>query len=295
MQAAIACAESLGPAEGAQLLARLQLLDTTVKAALASGSFPLALQLAEAAGAEELAAHVRLEHAAQLQAQGALAEAEQQFLLGGQPRAALRMWLGRQDWEAARRLCDEYYSPGLRSVLLAEAAAAAEAGDGLRAETLYLEAGRPDLAQQLHANDITTQATAVAHPLLRMQSAAAQLDLQTQESLLAAGSDSHRGKPGVLAAAEQAQAEGRWDEAIDAYLSVEQLPATGQEALIEVWGVAFGLAQSRRPGRLGEVAGQIGQRLCRLGQYDLAGELLLAAADIEVCPPLCPVVYYTCC
>jgi intraflagellar transport protein 172 len=284
-QLAYAWAESLGPAEAGPALAALQLLEAAVAGALAAGSYTCALELALAADAEELAAHVRQVHAGQLQGQERFEEAEQQWLLGGQPRAALRMWLGRGDCAAARKVCEQFYSPGLGTVLLAEATAAAEEGDSASAEALYLKAQRPDLAAQVRAGRSSRQEAAAQPPQVPMQGVHAALDLQTQQSLLAHGHAQEGAPdqaPDELAAAQRAHAEGRWDEAIDLYLAVDQLQAGGQEALIELWGAAVGLAQARRPGRAGQVAGQVGQRLCRLGQYELASELLLSAADRAV-------------
>lgn len=278
LQVAFDWAASMDPEAGAPLLARLHLLEAAVEAALAQENFAYALELASAAGDEQLAAGVHLQHAACLDRQGEPDQAERHFLLGGQPRVALRAWVQRGNWAAARRLCARFFAPGLQAVLLAEAQAAADEGDTATAEALYIKARRPDMVRQLHSRaggSATNRASGT--PPEAPQGQTRLLLPGTQD--YSVSSLSSRGASSQIAAAEQAQAEGRWDDAIDLYAALTQQQAGGQDAVIEAWGVAFGIAQRRRPGRLRQLTGQLGQQLGRLGQYELAGDLLLRAKD----------------
>lgn len=269
----------MGPEAGAPLLARLHLLEAAVEAALAQEHFAYALDLASTAGDGQLVASVHLQHAACLDRQGEPDQAEAHFLLGGRPRAALQAWLRRGDWAAARRLCARFFAPGLQAVLLAEAEAAAAGGDIASAEALYTEARRPDMVRQLrsHAGKGTRRAS-LSTPSDTLLGQAGLVPHGAHDNSTST-SVSSQDAPHQLAAAEQAQAEGRWDDAIDLYAAVTQQQAGGQDAVIEAWGIAFGIAQRRRPARLRQLTGQLGQQLGRLGQYELAGDMLLRAAD----------------
>ena len=54
-------------------------------------------------------------------------EAEREFLLAGQPREALDMWLYQKNWEAARQLCELHHRSGLHSVIEAQVRASCSA------------------------------------------------------------------------------------------------------------------------------------------------------------------------
>ena len=53
-------------------------------------------------------------------------------------------------------------------------------------------------------------------------------------------------------------------------------------SLLQMWGRALKIAETKMHARLAEVAATIGRRLQRLGQYEQAGELLLGAQDAKV-------------
>ncbi|BDA43673.1 probable intraflagellar transport protein 172 homolog [Coccomyxa sp. Obi] len=148
-QVAIAWASSCTPEEAVTILARLDLLEAAIDAALNANNFQHAFDVA-AAAVPALLPEVHLRHAIFLEDKGQCKDAEQEFLLAGQPKKAIDMWLHQKNWLAARRVCQAHHPSSLASVVEAQARSAQEEGDVAHAEALYLEIGQSELALEMH-------------------------------------------------------------------------------------------------------------------------------------------------
>ncbi|CAL8468379.1 g7919 [Coccomyxa elongata] len=280
-QVAMLWASSCSPEEAVTILARLDLLEAAIDAALYANNFQHAFDVA-AAAVPALLPEVHLRHAMFLEDKGQCKDAEQEFLLAGQPKEAIDMWLHQKNWLAARQVCQAHHPSGLDSVIEAQ-------NNTFQTRQLPFGCMGPTKGYKLdscfernqhsgkHVTMVSTgDVSAVPEDLTLQEVAQIKARLQP-ESVEAV----RQPKSALVTHAEALEAEGSWSKAIDAYLSVTQQHTHDQDRQIKMWGRALRIAETKKHARLAEVAAKIGRRLQRLGQYEQAGDLLLGAGDAK--------------
>eukprot|EP00798_Chlamydomonas_sp_ICE-L_P014195 gene14195-20165_t len=148
-QVAYAWAISLGGDEGAVLLKKLGLLDQAIDYAMESGAFAQAFELTRA-GAKAKLPEVHLKYAMFLEDEGRFAEAEAEFIAADKPKEAVDMYIHTQDWDAGMRVAEQYDPASVSDVLIAQARSATERQQYQVAESMYLQAKRPELALKMY-------------------------------------------------------------------------------------------------------------------------------------------------
>ena len=168
---AYAQALSLGSDQGMKLLHRLGLVETAIDFACEAGDWDRALDLASRAPysppaaapgqlqpsgqsvaaatareRERLVHGVSLKRAMKLEDQGQYSAAEQAFVQAERPREAIEMYLHLRDWAAAMRVAEGFDPASICDVLEAQGRAAVATGDTARAEQLFIDARKPELA-----------------------------------------------------------------------------------------------------------------------------------------------------
>ena len=146
---AYAWALSIGGAEGSKLLTRLGLIEQAIDYAIESGNFDHAFELATNSLKSKLP-EVHLKHALYLEDEEKFEEAKDEFIQAGKPREAIDMFIHQQDWNSATRVAESYEPSAMPDVLVAQARAAVSSNDFQRAETLFVQAKKPQLALKMY-------------------------------------------------------------------------------------------------------------------------------------------------
>ena len=271
---AYAWALSIGGAEGSKLLTRLGLIEQAVDYAVESGNFSHAFELAQNSLKSKLP-EVHLKHALFLEDEEKFDEAKDEFIKAGKPREAIDMYIHQQDWNSATLVANNYEPAAIPDVYIAQARAAQGTGDLNRAESLFIQAKKPQLALKMFQDAARWQdAIRVAkrhlpHKLAEVNEAYSRFSqsggaLSPQQNSMQTQQRNSGGRPGrrhgndgskdgtsdgssgvggsgqsqsdVLAAARTWEETGHWDRAVEAYLDVS-LENTGgnTHALAEIW------------------------------------------------------------
>ena len=142
---AYAWAVSLGGEAGSKLLTKLGLIEQAIDYAIESGSFDHAFELARNSLASKVA-EVHLKYALFLEDQEKYPEAEDEFIKAEKPKEAIDMYIHQADWTNAMRVAERYDPASISDVIAGQAKVAADQKDYTRAETLYINAKKPELA-----------------------------------------------------------------------------------------------------------------------------------------------------
>lgn len=145
LQVAYAWAVSLGGEAGAKLLTKFGLIEQAIDYATESGAFDQAFQLSRTSMKSKLP-DVHLKHAMFLEDEGRFKEAEEEFINAKKPKEAIDMYTHQKDWDNALRIADNYDPSSRGDVMLAKARSFVEKKDMRGAESLFIEAGKPDMA-----------------------------------------------------------------------------------------------------------------------------------------------------
>uniref|UniRef100_A0A914XG62 Anaphase-promoting complex subunit 4-like WD40 domain-containing protein n=1 Tax=Plectus sambesii TaxID=2011161 RepID=A0A914XG62_9BILA len=143
-QVAYMWAKSLGGDSAVKLLQKFNLLDETIDLACDNGAFDFAFDMCRLGLKAKMPA-VHLKYALQLEEEGKLPQAEQQFLQAGKPKEAVLMYVHQQNWDEAQRLAEAHCPEAIPEVYIGQARIAFEQQDYAKAESYLLRANKPDI------------------------------------------------------------------------------------------------------------------------------------------------------
>uniref|UniRef100_A0A7S3QV19 Intraflagellar transport protein 172 homolog n=1 Tax=Dunaliella tertiolecta TaxID=3047 RepID=A0A7S3QV19_DUNTE len=280
-QVAYAWAMTMSSEEGTALLRKLGLLEVAIDYAMESGAFVQAFELAKA-GAKQKMPEVHLKYAMFLEDEGRFGEAEVEFVNASKPREAVDMYIHNCDWDAAMRVAEAYDPPSMSDIMLAQAAAAAEAQQHQLAETLFLKAKRPELALKMYREK------RLWHDALRLaedwnlpnKAAEIQAELAagggaTAAPVAAAGPDS------IIAKARKFQSNNDFARAIETYLSLSTNDTPNLDILEQSWTQAANLAVSHQRHRMHDVINAASLKLQEVGRFQAAADLHESVDDFQ--------------
>eukprot|EP00744_Colponema_vietnamica_P002535 GILI01003961.1.p1 GENE.GILI01003961.1~~GILI01003961.1.p1 ORF type:complete len:1242 (-),score=439.08 GILI01003961.1:257-3580(-) len=261
-------AQSLGGDAGSKLLIRLGLIDQAVDYALELFQFDQALKLAQANCKSKLP-EVHLKYALHLEDEQRFKEAEEEFIKAEKPKEAIDMYVHQQDWVSAMRVAENYEPAAVSEVLVAQARVAVERKDFSKAEQLYINAKKPELAVNMYKD------AGLFQEAIRLAKKHAQNKLP---ELNAAYARQHAGNSDgslddLLSSAKVWEETRDWPRAIDTYLSVGEQHSRDVGVLEEAWETAIKIAMEHDKGRYAEVVAIVAKRLQQLRRLEQAGEL----------------------
>jgi intraflagellar transport protein 172 len=139
---AYAYALHLGGSAGATLLNKHGLLEPAIDYAMESGAFDHAFELAKDSMPKKVP-EVHLKYALLLEDEERFQEAETEFIHANKPREAIDMFIHQQSWVDALRVAERFDPSAVPDVYAAQGKAAAERGDFVRAEEMFVAASKP--------------------------------------------------------------------------------------------------------------------------------------------------------
>lgn len=138
-------AKVLGGEAGAKLLTKLGLVEQAIDYAIDDGAYNEALDLAKNSLPARVP-EVHLKHALYLEDEERFTEAEAEFIKAEKPKEAIEMYNHQQDWSSAMRVAERYDPASIPDVLVAQAKHAVGLKQFSNAETLFLNAKKPEYA-----------------------------------------------------------------------------------------------------------------------------------------------------
>ncbi|GBG27682.1 Intraflagellar transport protein 172-like [Hondaea fermentalgiana] len=138
-------AKVLGGEAGAKLLTKLGLVEQAIDYAIDDGAYSEALELAKNSLPARVP-EVHLKHALYLEDEERFTEAEAAFIKAEKPKEAIEMYNHQQDWSSAMRVAERYDPASVPDVLVAQAKHAVGLKQFSNAETLFLNAKKPEFA-----------------------------------------------------------------------------------------------------------------------------------------------------
>lgn len=138
-------ASGLDPEARQALLARLGMQDVAIDIACGQAQWEQALSMASRIGRDK-ELYVLYKRGMAAEDQGDFSAAEQYFLQAEKPREAIDMHVHNKEWDAALRVAQDYDPGAIQDIMVAQGHAAVAAGALDRAEGLFCDARRPDLA-----------------------------------------------------------------------------------------------------------------------------------------------------
>lgn len=270
-------ASSLGGEAGAKLLTKLGLIEQAIDYACESGSFKFGFELAHASCKTKIG-EVHVKHAMYLEDEGHFGEAEAEFIKGNKPKEAIDMYLHMQDWQNAMRVAETYEQRCVVDVYTAQAKDLSErkgdtAPDFPRAEMLFLQARKPELAIAMYKdNGKMSDAMRVANQHLP----------SAVPGLQAAGRGGGGNIPelggmsssrDLTGNARQLEQQGRYSEAIDAYLAPTRADSSDLDSLEQAWETGVKLAMSHVQDRIPQVMAMVSQKLIGISRFAAAADL----------------------
>jgi len=221
---------------------------------------------------------VQLKYAMYLEDEGRFKEAEESFVEAGKPKEAIDMYVHQQDWVSAMRVAENADPSSVSDVLVAQAKAAVERKDWVRAEALYVRAKKPELAVKAFkeagrwSEAIKLTKEFLPHKLQEIN--AEYVRFQNGEYVPEQGDVSKRSMGEDLVAQARALEEGRdFSKAIDAYLRITDQHSSDHDFLEAAWENAVKIAMNHVTERTSEVVATVAHRLVEVSRFPQAAEL----------------------
>ncbi|KDO34175.1 hypothetical protein SPRG_01418 [Saprolegnia parasitica CBS 223.65] len=268
---AYAWAMSLGGEAGAKLLARLGLIESAIDYAIESDAFDHAFELARSCAPKKLP-EVHLKHALSLEDKEDFKAAEEEFIKACKPREAVDMYIHQQDWANAMRVAETADPASVSDVFVAQARLWVERKEYTRAESFFLNAGKPEMALaaymegQLWSDAMRLAKRHLPHKL-------GEVNMAHQRAIFSGGPKS---KEELLEACEIWVSCQQYVQAIDAYLSITLDQLDNPSGLEEIWGLAVELASKHDRGRFKSVVEEVASRLLSMSMFDAAANYFKA-------------------
>eukprot|EP01138_Halocafeteria_seosinensis_P002138 gb/GECG01002188.1/.p1 GENE.gb/GECG01002188.1/~~gb/GECG01002188.1/.p1 ORF type:complete len:1780 (+),score=281.74 gb/GECG01002188.1/:1-5340(+) len=270
-QVAYAQAMAIGGDEGAKLLNQKGMIEEAIDYACELGNFEHAMDVAKKHKPEKVN-DVQLKRALYLEDEGQFTEAEDAFVEADKPREAIDMYIHQKDWPSAKRVAENCDPSSIPDVLVAEANSCAQHNEHDRAESLYIDARKPELAVEMFITAKQySDAVRVAkrHLPHKVKDVNARIQRITQSS-----GEEQQSLQELVNQARLWEDNEDWNLAIDTYLSIGKGHTEDENMLYKIWKRAADLASSNERRRYPEICEDVGHRLVRLRQWEAAGDLL---------------------
>ena len=273
---AYAWALSLGGEAGSKLLSKLGLTEQAIDYAIDSGAFDHAFQLARSSLRSKLP-DVHLKHALYLEDEGRFKEAEGEFIKAEKPVEAIEMYIHQQDWKSAMRVAESFHPASISDVLVAQARVASEAKDFERAEKLFIDAHKPDLALRMFIEARNfPDALRVAKKHLPHKVREVNAEIQRMIS-----SEGRGGTEDYVKTARMWEESRDYTLAIEAYLNVTKDHISDPDALHEVWMKAVRLARHHEKRQYPRVCEDVARRLMGINKFKDAADMFKAVESYK--------------
>lgn len=276
----VAYAYSIHLGDGAHKeLSNLKLLKSAISFALHNGAVEKAFDLARGdSQSQEILADIHLNLAQSLEGAGKYNQAEEEYIKAGGVSNAIDMYLHLDAWDDAERIAKLHDPPRLNHIYLAHADSASKNEDYITAERLYTYIGKPERALDMYKKDRLWQdALRIAEEHLPHLSNEMQTLLQ--ESII------HKqiemtSKAQLMREARTLEKAHKFDEAIDVYLHCQSHGLSDSD-LEELWDNAISLVNAKRPERISDVSKEVSSRLCEVGLFSKAAEVLFQSNQVD--------------
>jgi len=197
------------------------------------------------------------------------------------------MYLHMQDWQNAMRVAETYEQRCVVDVYTAQAKELSERkGDGAqppdlqRAEMLFLQARKPELAIGMY-KDHGKMSDAMRVARAHLPSAIPGLENAQRGggAHMAGGGMGGGGMPSagmgsdLTSHARQLEQQGRYSEAIDAYLAPTKVDTSDLDSLEQAWETGVKLAMSHVQDRIPEVMSLVSSKLIGISRFAAAADL----------------------
>mmetsp|Transcript_26671 Transcript_26671/g.67756 ORF Transcript_26671/g.67756 Transcript_26671/m.67756 type:complete len:1759 (-) Transcript_26671:158-5434(-) len=262
-----------GAEAGAQLLAKHGLIEIAIDYAVEHSNFQHAFELAQHSAKHKLP-DIHLKKALALEDDEQFKLAEDEFIKASKPKEAIDMYIHQRNWVDAMRVAEANDREGVKDVMVHHAKDYVDMGNLQAAESLFIQAGKPELAVQ-------------AYTAKRMVNDAVRVCKRHCPHMLSDVVDSYGGDGGggaglaqsleeVLDAAKIYEETGNYSKAIDTYLSVNETSSADPDRLEEVWENAVRLAMKHAQERYDDIVSVVAKRLTLISRWEAAAELYLS-------------------
>lgn len=215
---AYAWAMTLGGDAGSKLLTRLGLIEPAIDYAVESGAFDHAFELAKNCAPAKLS-EVHFKHALYLEDEERFTEAEDEFIRAGKPREAVDMYIHQHEWDNAMRIAEQADPAAVAEIYLAQAKLLVESKDYARAEGLFVNAGKPDLALAAYQEAKLWQ-DAIRVAKRHLPHKLTEVNMAHQKAVTSGGKSNS--KDDALSAGKMWENSKQYSQAIDAYLQISE-------------------------------------------------------------------------
>lgn len=267
----IALLMAIGVTEGVKYLSKHGLVEAAIDHAAENGAYDMAFEIANLCLPKKLP-EVYFKHALFLEDDERYTEAEAEFIKANKPKEAIDMYVHQHDWTNALRVAETYDASVVPDVYIAHAKVMSdEEKDFVKAEELYLSAGRPELALAMY-QEANKWPEALRLAQLHLPHRVVEVNMSYQASQARAGKGSS--KFDYLNAGKQLEQSKQWAQAIDTYLSAKKDRIDDVIELIDIWDRAIEIARNNLPNRFVEVGLEVSRRLVELKREESAADIL---------------------
>ncbi|GAB5360467.1 hypothetical protein AAMO2058_000630500 [Amorphochlora amoebiformis] len=264
---------SVGGEAGIEFLRKRGLGELAVQYAVDSNMFTEAFLIAEKFCKEKLT-DVHYQYALALEDEGHFERAEEEFIKANKPKEAIDMYSHQRKWEDAMRVAQAHDHISISGIYEEKARAMITEKNFSGAESLFLKAKKPEEAIKMYqVGKDYTSALRVARSHAPHLVRSIETDQNTYTTEVAdTGSLPYR-----RAQAKLMEQREQFSEAIDAYLSMDDLLTHDDEERASVNQSAWILAKNYCPERKMSVARKVAGRLSLIKRYGEAANILQSA------------------
>ncbi|MCO5566353.1 hypothetical protein L7F22_020030 [Adiantum nelumboides] len=186
---------------------------------------------------------------------------------------AIKMHMDHKDWKSAARVADLFQPSALTEILVSQAQFLIEDNELKRAEALFIQAKKPELAVLMYkSRNLWDDAIRVAQRFRPDGLIEIQCDFT---SFLQSESANAEILDDVFIEGLAAESSHDFHKAIDLYMQMDLKSLPDMEKLQKVWCKALELAKIHVKNRLPEVTHAVAKQLVRAGQHQEAAQLYL--------------------
>jgi intraflagellar transport protein 172 len=172
------------------------------------------------------------------------------------------------DWVNAIRIAETYDPSTVPDVLVGQARQALESKDYARAESLFINAKKPELAIKAYS-DAKMWNEAIRIAKTHLPHKLHEVNMERQRSAVGGGGS----KDDYLAAAKGWEDDGEWGHAIDAYMNITREIYNEPNELEKIWRKAVEIAATNCKDRYVRIVEEVASRLVMVKKHESAADL----------------------
>lgn len=210
---------------------------------------------------------VHLKYAFKLEDEKRYKEAEDHFAKAGKAQEAINMYEHIGDFHSALQVARQYDPQSVPSILINQAKTLIEKREFIKAETCFINAGKPELAIKMYTDiENLPEAERVAR--------------KHAPHLLQEVINKYSSKGTALTPEQRLQQAKTYDDtrnyskAIEGYMNITFEDFRDVQLLEQVWKRAVQLTLNYEKDKAVKVVRVVAERLCEITKFDSAGELL---------------------